>query len=51
MNNSYICKVTNKNGQFAGQNRETLYFTKETTNCNKIKWQNSIKKNAKICNI
>ena len=50
MNISYICKVTNRSGQIADQNRETLYFTKEMKNCNKTKWQNSSKKNAKFCN-
>lgn len=37
MNNSYICKVTNRNEQIANKNREMLYFTKETKNCNKTK--------------
>lgn len=51
MNNSYICKVTIKNGQIASQNRETLYFIKEMKKCNKTKWQKTHKKNAKFCNM
>ena len=49
MNNGYICKVTNKNIQIALKNAETLYFAKETMNCNKNKMTKMEQKSAKFC--